>query len=197
MLVLGAGTFAEEVTDLIADRGWDVIAYIVNVGGIHVKAPVMSPEQALIYKDKFVYIPGFVSNKRHILIEEMQRLEFVGGRLQHKSASVSKKAYIRPCTTISRLVAVGNNAYIEWGVILNRGCTIGHDCYVGYCATIGPGANLAGGVTVYSLATVGMGANILEGCHIGIGATVGAGSVVTCDIPDGETWWGVPARRMR
>lgn len=46
-------------------------------------------------------------------------------------------------------------------------------------------------------ATVFCGAIILPGVTIGEGAVVAAGAVVRCDIPDGETWAGVPARRVR
>ncbi len=38
---------------------------------------------------------------------------------------------------------------------------------------------------------------ILKGVQIGDGAVIGAGSVVTKSVPAGETWAGVPARRVR
>ncbi len=45
-------------------------------------------------------------------------------------------------------------------------------------------------------ASVGSCAVIIPGLRIGRGAMIGAGAVVTEDVPDGETWVGVPARRM-
>ena len=45
-------------------------------------------------------------------------------------------------------------------------------------------------------ASIGGGAVILPGVRIGKGAIVGMGAVVTKDVPPGETWVGVPARRM-
>jgi acetyltransferase-like isoleucine patch superfamily enzyme len=43
---------------------------------------------------------------------------------------------------------------------------------------------------------IGAGAVILPGIRLGAGCTIGAGAVVTKDVPAGETWVGVPARRQ-
>lgn len=51
-------------------------------------------------------------------------------------------------------------------------------------------------VVISSGAYVGVGAIILPGVTIGAKATVGAGAVVTHDVPPGETWVGVPARKL-
>ena len=41
---------------------------------------------------------------------------------------------------------------------------------------------------------IGAGAVILNNVHIGKGAKIGANAVVVCDVPDGATAVGVPAR---
>ena len=41
-----------------------------------------------------------------------------------------------------------------------------------------------------------MGAKIKNKVKIGKGVTVGAGAVVLKDIPDFETWVGVPAKKL-
>ena len=43
---------------------------------------------------------------------------------------------------------------------------------------------------------IGDGAIVMGGVTIGKGAVVAAGSVVTKDIPSGETWLGNPAKKM-
>jgi len=56
----------------------------------------------------------------------------------------------------------------------------------------------------YTGADIVIGANVWIGCHvtilpgvsIGDGAIIGAGAVVTKNIPVGETWAGVPARKL-
>jgi acetyltransferase-like isoleucine patch superfamily enzyme len=72
-----------------------------------------------------------------------------------------------------------------------------HDDVIEDFATIGSGARLAGGVTVGEGAYIGAGALIRERCHIGAWALVGMGAGVTGDVPGGEVWAGLPARRLR
>lgn len=44
---------------------------------------------------------------------------------------------------------------------------------------------------------IGTGAIILPGIKIGKGAIIGAGAVITSDVPDYETWAGVPAKKIK
>jgi UDP-2-acetamido-3-amino-2,3-dideoxy-glucuronate N-acetyltransferase len=46
-------------------------------------------------------------------------------------------------------------------------------------------------------ARIGAGVTIVCGVTIGKGALIGAGSVVTKNVPDGEVWVGVPAKRIK
>lgn len=53
------------------------------------------------------------------------------------------------------------------------------------------------GVTLAANVWLATGVTVLPGCSVGEGSVVGAGSVVTKDIPAGEVWAGVPARKIR
>lgn len=65
------------------------------------------------------------------------------------------------------------------------------------CSAIAPGAVVERSfVRIKRNATLYVGAIVLPGVTVGEGAVVAAGAVVTCDIPAGETWGGVPARRI-
>jgi acetyltransferase-like isoleucine patch superfamily enzyme len=71
-----------------------------------------------------------------------------------------------------------------------------HDDVVGDYVTFGAGAKLAGRVTIGDCAYIGSGAVLREGTSVGAGALLGMGSVLLEDVPAGETWAGVPARRV-
>ena len=92
---------------------------------------------------------------------------------------------------------IGQDAYLDdsfpelltirAGAVLSIRCTV--LCHDDATRTVGP-------VTIGRKAFIGAGAIILPGVTVGEGAVVGAGAVVTHDIPPGETWAGVPARKL-
>jgi acetyltransferase-like isoleucine patch superfamily enzyme len=57
-------------------------------------------------------------------------------------------------------------------------------------------ASLGGAVTVSECAYLGQGSSVREMLSIGAGAVVGMRSVLQ-DVPAGEVWAAVPARRIR
>lgn len=89
--------------------------------------------------------------------------------------------------------------------------TVGRDTIIGgysYLIT-GNHATSRSGVPYraqgYEGGPIWIGSNVWIGCHvvvlpgvtIGDGAIVGAGAVVTKDVPSGETWAGIPAKKIR
>jgi UDP-3-O-[3-hydroxymyristoyl] glucosamine N-acyltransferase len=74
---------------------------------------------------------------------------------------------------------------------------LGHDAVVGKDVEICTGSVVGGHCVIEDGVRVGLNATILPHKTIGEGARIGAGAVVTNDVPAGETWAGVPARRIR
>lgn len=66
------------------------------------------------------------------------------------------------------------------------------------CSAVAPG-NMIEKSQVYigKNATLFTGAIVLPGVTVGEGAIIAAGAVVTRDVPPGETWGGVPARKLK
>lgn len=106
-------------------------------------------------------------------------------------------------------VRLGRNVAINHGVFLNGGCRIeiGNDAVLSArCMIIDVGLDPAtfgetiayrnAPIRIGSRAWIGASAIILPGVTIGDGAIIGAGSVVTRDVPAGQTWAGNPARAL-
>lgn len=66
------------------------------------------------------------------------------------------------------------------------------------CSAVAPGNVIKRSyVHIGKNTTLFTGAIILPGITIGEGAIIAAGAVVTQDVPPGETWGGVPARKIK
>ena len=59
------------------------------------------------------------------------------------------------------------------------------------------GADLFGKITIGNNVHIGMDSVIMPGVTVGNNVVIGCGAVVTHDIPDGEVWGGVPARKIK
>jgi len=122
---------------------------------------------------------------------------------------------LRKSCSVGQGVKIWSNTVIDEGAIVQNDVRIHCNVYVCQFAFIGKGAFLAPGVVLandkYPVRTdrelweppiiapgaiIGAGATILPGVRVGECATIGAGSVVTKDVPDGETWYGNPATRQ-
>jgi UDP-3-O-[3-hydroxymyristoyl] glucosamine N-acyltransferase len=85
-------------------------------------------------------------------------------------------------TSIGAGTKIDNLVHIAHNVRVGRGCIIVAQVGIAGSTTLGDGVALAGQV------------GIVGHLHIGDGARVAAQAGVSHDIPDGETWFGYPAR---
>jgi len=117
--------------------------------------------------------------------------------LVHPSACVSPSAALGPGTAILQHAFVGARARVGAHVIVLPSAILSHDTRIGDFCSIAGGACLSGGVVLEPCCYVGSNATLREGVQVGRGALVGMGAVVLGAVPPGETWGGVPAKRIR
>lgn len=101
---------------------------------------------------------------------------------------------------------IGGNTHIASGslsdTIISDGCKINGMCFIGSNDVlhenvwITGSTMLAGSVEVGKNTTIFSRVVVRDWCKIGERSVVGMGSVVTKDIPDGETWIGTPAHKL-
>ena len=116
---------------------------------------------------------------------------------------------VHPAASIAPGTLIGEGSIVLAGAVVTAPITIGpyfvamphvlltHDDALGAGVTMAGRATLGGGVHVGDGAYLGQGCMIRENRSIGAYAVIGMGSVVLTDVPEGQTWAGVPARRLR
>lgn len=130
-------------------------------------------------------------------------------KIYNKEKSQILKCKIGKGCTIHVLVWIGNNVVIGNRVKIQAFCfipdgvTIEDDVFIGphVCFTNDKRPPSYGKhwakILVKKGARIGANATILPGIEIGENSLIGAGSVVTKNIPKGETWVGNPARKIK
>lgn len=126
-----------------------------------------------------------------------------------KINNLSILSVVHPTAVINDFVKLGEGIFvasnavvnplatIEDFCIINTGAIIEHECIIGKASHIAPGAVLAGNVKIGEKTFIGANSVVKQGVIIGNNVTVGAGSVVLKNIPDGETWAGNPAKKIK
>ena len=89
-------------------------------------------------------------------------------------------------------INIGNKVNIQDGAIIHATyqkspTTIGDNVSIGHNAIVH-------GCTIENNVLIGMGSIVMDDCIIGSNSIIAAGAVVTCDISDGETVFGCPAK---
>ncbi len=80
--------------------------------------------------------------------------------------------------------------------IINLGSTLGHDLNTGDYCVINPNCSTSANVKLVGENLIGVGSSLLANTTVGHKAVLGAGAVLTKDIPAGEVWAGVPAKKL-
>lgn len=203
LLVLGAGSFAEEVADLAEATGqFEVKAFVegqdrARVGKALGGLPIRWVEDIGDAAATHHAVAAMGTTHRHAFIEQVVKLGFSFATIIHPSAQLSRTsrpgtgAIVGPNAVMAAHTSLGKH------VIVNRGCLIGHHTAIGNYCTLAPGANIGGGVTIGTGTFVGIGAVVCNNLKIGAGAVIGGGAVVHRDVPDRVQVLGVPARIVK
>lgn len=202
VVLVGASGLARETLPVLHEAGHEVIGVLddrcEDLGEWAAEAAVLGPVDAVtehLGSDLLVTVGS--SRGRASVVE---RLVALGAReerfLTVVDSSVRNPAGspVGPGSILLAHVAVTADARLGSHVVAMPGVTITHDCVVEDFATLAAGVSLGGSVRVGRGAYLGMNASVRPGASIGKGAVIGMGAVVLSDVPDGETWAGVPAR---
>jgi sugar O-acyltransferase (sialic acid O-acetyltransferase NeuD family) len=202
LVLIGASGLAREVVAGLAGRrrilgvldddasrhGASVAGHRV-LGGSHLAATL--PAELLITVGAGSARRGIVERLRARGVDDDRFAAFVS-----PAAHVAEGTVIGPGSILLAGVVVTTDVTIGSHVVVMPNSTLTHDNAIGDFVTIAAGVSLGGWVTLATASYIGMNASVRQRVAVGAGATVGMGSAVLHDVPDGQTWAGVPARRL-
>ncbi len=203
LLVVAAGGLAREALAVVALTGqYDEVRVLDDdrrlwgssvsghpvVGGLD-----LVPE----FDDHEVLVCAGSGAARRALVE---RLTLAGvpeprwATLIHPSASVAAGCSVGAGSIVLAGVVMTADVQVGRHVVLMPQVTLTHDDRVEDFATLCAGVTVGGGVRVGSGAYLGMSASVRNGVRVGRDAVLGMGAALVRDLPDEQTWVGVPAR---
>lgn len=195
--LLGAGGHARVVFDALVVSGTPMASIQVRddkpqtwpIDQVNIGQPLI--DDAVSGQRFHVAIGNGAARER--IYHQIEGMGAVALTVVHPAAVLSPFCQVSAGAFIAATAVVSAAASIGRGVIVNHGAVVDHDCVVGNFSHIAPGATLAGAVHVGERTLIGAGANVLPGIIIGSDVSIGAGAVVIHNVPDGQTWAGVPA----
>ncbi|MEU6352781.1 acetyltransferase [Streptomyces sp. NPDC047072] len=206
LVIVGAGGFARETAQAVADLGdFTLLGHLDDNPALHGTevdgVPVLGGCD-LVHELPEARVVICVGNPRDYaararLVRRFGLPEDRYATVVHPTAAVSATSEIGPGSVLlahcvlTAAVRVGAHVAVMPHVVLT------HDDVVEDHVTLTSGVRLGGGVRLERGAYVGSGALVREGTTVGAWSQIGMGSAVLDDVPPGEVWVGSPARRLR
>ncbi|MCD4851059.1 acetyltransferase [Arthrobacter sp. AK01] len=206
LLLIAASGLAREVLAMVRSSGpFDVIGILDDdedklgrvVDGAHVLGPI---RDALKFPHALLLIcigsgagrESVVMRLRTLGLDEDRYATAIDPSVQvPEGCLIGRGSILLAHVSMTASVTIGNH------VVAMPGVTFTHDDEISDFATFASGVSLGGNVHIGRAAYIGMNASVRERTSVGANATIGMGAAVLTDVPDDETWAGVPARVIR
>ncbi len=202
LAVVGAGGHGKVVADLAAALGtYGEIVFLDDraqgsIDGFSVIGTTLLLENSLSPEQYDVAVAVGNNRIRRQIAGRAAALGFKLPVLIHPDATVSPSATIGQGSVVMAQAVVQAGSVLKDGVIVNTAATVDHDCLLDAFVHISPGAHLSGNTHIGEESWIGTGACSRQQTTVGSGVTAGAGAIIVCDIPDGMTVAGNPAKPL-
>jgi UDP-3-O-[3-hydroxymyristoyl] glucosamine N-acyltransferase len=158
----------------------------VIFGHVHIYDNVTIGKDVIIHAGTVIGADGFGYQRNEA--GELEKFPHIGGVLIEDGVEIGSN------TCVDK--GVLGNTHIKTGAKIDNLVHIAHNVVVGKHSAVIAHAMIGGSTVIGDYSWVAPSAALLNGIKIGDKVTVGMSAVVTKNIPDGETWTGLPARPL-
>ncbi len=208
LIIISAGAFGREVHDIARDirRGaggdcpWKIAGFLDDRAGIleckgREDTPVLGCAETYIPRegDLFVCAIGKPSVRRHYAAMLRAR----GGKfatLRDPWTRLGNNTVLGDGSVVGPFCTISCDVEVAYDTMFLAHATIGHDVKIGHSCQIGAYTFVGGRTIIGDEVTIHPHSAILPGISIGNHAVIGIGSIVVCDVAEGATVFGSPAR---
>ena len=202
IVLIGASGLAREV--LSADQSNYRIVGILDddadlnetvIGGVPVVGTVAS---AADRSERLVICVGSGAGRRSI-VERLAVLGVTDDRfvtVVDSSVRVPGSCTVGLGSILLANVVLTADVTVGRHVVVMPNVTFTHDNRVGDFSTVAAGAAFGGNVRIGEASYTGMNASVRQHVSIGADSILGMGAVLLEDLPDHETWAGIPASKL-
>lgn len=205
LVIIGGGGLGREIAAMVdhyLTEEYNLLGFVDDgklphdtINGIYVLGNI-----EWLREQKNVAIAVAIGNPqtKYSILEKLNEATFTYPNLIHPLAQIHAPHFLKMGQ--GNIITAGNIITVNVNLgsfnLLNLSSTIGHDAIIGSYCSIMPGVNISGGAILNDKVYVGTGAKLIKATTLGDGCTIGAGAVINTDIPAGETWAGVPAKKI-
>lgn len=201
LILISASGLAREVLTMVRASGqYDVLGLLDDdreMAGVTVDgAPVLGTiDDAPKFTHALVLVCLASGKSREAVVERLAALGLRDARYATaidpsvecpEGCRIGRGSILLKNVTLTASVTLGAH------VVAMPSVTFTHDDVADF-ATFAAGVSLGGGVRIGRAAYLGLNCSVRERTSVGSYATVGMGAAVLSNVPDGETWVGVPA----
>lgn len=205
LLLIGATGLAREV--MAAVRGtdqFDLLGLLDDdpartgtvLDGAHVLGRI---EDVVRYPSAWIVVCTSSGTIRSDIVRRFAALEVSPDRFAtiiHRSASVPEGCSVGEGSVVLANVVMTAGVTLGSHVVAMPQVTLTHGATVEDYGTLAAGAILGESVVVGRAAYIGMNVSVRQNVRIGDQAVIAMGAAVVSDVPDRQTWAGVPARQI-
>ena len=204
-LLIGASGLAREALALVRAGSSHVVFGILDdgwadMGETFAGVPVLGAiERAVDYIDTRLLICVGAGAIREAIVDRLALLgvnsdaytTLVDPSVNNNgNSAVGRGSIVLANSVLTADVSIGKHVVVMPNVTLTHGNTVED------FATIAAGATFGGDVRIGRGAYVGMNASVRQRLHIGDYAVLGMGAALLQNLPQGQTWAGIPAHPL-